>query len=447
MNSVLTEIVAVAVVLGLIVFIHELGHFLAAKFFNVRVETFSLGFGARLIGFRRGETDYRISVLPLGGYVRMAGENPMSGSTGDPREFMSKPRWQRLLIAFAGPLMNILLAIGLMVPIFMRRFPRNSYLDQPAVVAAVRPGSPAAKAGVLAGDRIVRAGGQANPNWQQLGMAASLSVNRPLPLQVRRGGRILHLTLVPVAVGASDQLSIGLVPRQPITVESVNPGSPAAQAGIRPGDRILGINGQSALALDSISQAIRQARTRPVRLKLRRGRQILHLAVTPRLMLPPGGKTRRYMIGMMYSYGEEHYIHLPFGEALRQAVLINRQYAVLILDLMKKLVSGQASPAALAGPIGIASITGQAARQPTLYPLVGVTSMISLNLGILNLLPVPVLDGGLILFLLIESLLRRDVSLQVKERVYQAGFAFLVLLMTFVVYNDIARAVSHHHLH
>lgn len=444
--NVIIEIAAVAAVLGLIVFIHELGHFFAAKSFDVRVETFSLGFGPRLAGIHRGETDYRLSLLPLGGYVRMAGENPMAGPTGDPREFMSKPRWQRLIIVVAGPVMNILLAIGLMVPIYMRRFPHNSYLDQPAVVAAVRPHTPAAAAGFQPGDHILKVGGQTHPTWQQLDVEAAMAVNRKLPVLLRRHGQKVQVTLVPRAFGASDRLTIGLVARQPVVVESVSPASPAASAGIRPGDRILGVNGRPVLEPSFLIDTIQNSHGQPVRIAIRRGARRLDLSAVPRLTRLPGAPKPSWMIGVGFNNGFT-YVHLTFPQALRQAYTANRQYAGLILDLMKKLVSGQASPAALQGPIGIATMTGEAARQPTLYPLVGVTSLISLNLGILNLLPVPVLDGGLILFLLIESLLRRDLSLRVKERVYQAGFAFLVLLMTFVVYNDIARAVSSHHLH
>ncbi len=443
MNSVIIEVIAVAAVLCIIVFIHELGHFLAAKFFGVRVEVFSLGFGPRLMGMRRGETDYRVSALPLGGYVRMAGENPVAGASGDPREFVSKPRWQRLLIVFAGPLMNIALAVGLMVPIYMRRFPHDAYLDLPAVVAAVQPNSPAAKAGLQPGDRILQIGSQVHPKWQQIYIQAALSVDRSLGLRVERGDAERQLTMVPRAVGASGQLSLGLVPRQPIVVDSVLPGSPAAAAGLRPGDRILSVNKVKLLAPAQLVENIQRSGGHPVQLQVARGGRRLTLAATPRQMRLSGARQPSWMLGTTLDTGLS-YIHLSFSQAVNQAVIANRQGAGLILDLLKRLLSGRSSPTALQGPIGIVSITGQAARAPTIYPLVQVTSLISLNLGILNLLPVPVLDGGLILFLLIESLMRRDLSLRVKERVYQAGFAFLVLLMTFVVYNDIARAVSSH---
>ena len=159
-------IVAILIVLGPLVFIHELGHYIAAKLFGVRVEVFSLGFGKRLFGFKRGDTDYRVSALPFGGYVKMSGENPMEAGSGDPAEFMSHPRWQRFIIALAGPTMNVLLSIAVITVIFMVHFERDYFLDQPAVIGWVEKNSPAAKLGIQSGDRIASVDGVSNPTWQ-----------------------------------------------------------------------------------------------------------------------------------------------------------------------------------------------------------------------------------------------------------------------------------------
>ena len=445
MMTILTDIVAVALVLGVIVLVHESGHFFAAKLFGVRVETFSLGFGRRLVGWKRGETDYRISLLPLGGYVKMSGENPMDGPTGDPREFMSKPRWQRFIIVLAGPVMNGVLAVGLLIPMYMHAFPRHTFLDHAAVVAAVRAHTPAAQAGLEPGDRILAAGRESDPTWDRFLNEAAISVNRPLPLTVLRQGKILHLQMIPRAVGAANELRLGLTPRQPILIAQVTPGSPAAAAGLRPGDSIVALNGHSLYMRQSMIQQVQGSHGRPVSLTIVRDGARKQMEITPRRM-SLDGQPPHWMIGVALSDGVT-FERLPFLQALSASLADNRRNATLILVLLKKLVSGQASPTVLSSPIGIAAVAGQAARQPTWYPLLELTAMISLNLGLLNLLPIPVLDGGLILFLIIESVMRHDLSLKLKERVYQAGFEFLILLMTFVVYNDIARTVASHHFH
>lgn len=445
MMTILSDIVAVAIVLGVIVLVHESGHFFAAKLFGVRVETFSLGFGRRLAGWKRGETDYRISLLPLGGYVKMSGENPMDGPTGDPREFMSKPRWQRFIIVLAGPVMNGVLAVGLLIPMYMHAFPRHTFLDRAAVVAAVRAHTPAAQAGLQPGDRILAAGREPHPTWDQFLNQAAISVNRPLPLTVLRKGQTVHLNLIPRAVGAANELRLGMTPQQPILIAQVTPGSPAAAAGLRPGDSIVALNGHRLYMRQSMIQQVQNSQGYAVSLTLVRAGQRKQIAITPRRM-SMDGQPPHWMIGVALSDGVT-FVRLPFMQAVGASLADNRRNGTLILVLLKKLVSGQASPTVLSSPIGIAAVAGQAARQPTWYPLLELTAMISLNLGLLNLLPIPVLDGGLILFLIIESVMRHDLSLKLKERVYQAGFAFLILLMTFVVYNDIARTVASHHFH
>ncbi|MGH9542175.1 MAG: RIP metalloprotease RseP [Terriglobales bacterium] len=442
--NILIDIIAVTIVLGVIIFLHELGHFLAAKFFRVRVETFSLGFGTRLFGFKAGETDYRISALPLGGYVKMAGEMP--GELAQqvvvrPGDLASKPRWQRLIIIVAGPAMNVILAIGLLVPIYMAQFPRDSVLDQPAVVASVEPNTPAASAGLQPFDRIIAVDGVRDPTWEQVGMRAAVSEDHPLPVTIARGSRILHATLTPNSQQQAT-FGLGVVPAMPVVFAAVTPGSPAAQGGLQPGDRALDLNGQRLGNPRELTDALQAAAGKPVTLTLgRQGRQV-QTRVAARDELQPDGH-KRWMIGVELQ--TVRFVHLPFGQAVQQSLADNRRYSTLIIDLVGRLVTHQASLKSLQGPVSIADMAGQLARQSSLVPLVGFTSMISLNLGILNLLPIPILDGGTILFLLVESMLRHDVSLRVKERIYQAGFAFLVLLMTFVIYNDIVRVVTQRH--
>lgn len=449
MNHILVNTISIAVVLGVIVFVHELGHFLAAKLFGVRVETFSLGFGQRLLGFRWGDTDYRLSLLPLGGYVKMAGENPLDERSGKPDEFLSKPRWQRFIIAIAGPFMNAVLAVGLLIPVYMREYPRNPVLDRPAVVAQVQPDSPAAKAGIQARDRIVMIDGAQNPDWEKVFLKVAISVNHPLDVTLLRDGRRIQTQLTPVTDGPDNPPFVGIAPEQVTRFGDITAGSPALAAGLNYGDVALTLNGNPVLDPGSLVADIQASQAtpknealgasgRPIALKVRRDGKDLTLTVIPKLAFYQG--RRQWMMGAGF-VSDTTIVQLPFSEALHQSLADNKQYSLVILNLVGKLVSHNASIQNLQGPVGIASVTGEAARAPSLVPLISITSLISLNLGILNLLPIPVLDGGMILFLFIEALMRHEISMKVKERVYQAGFAFLLILMTVVVYNDIVRAV------
>jgi regulator of sigma E protease len=453
LNNFLINTLAVAVVLGVIVFVHELGHFLAAKLFGVRVETFSLGFGKRLLGVTWGGTDYRISLLPVGGYVKMAGENPMDQPSGKPDEFLSKPRWQRFVIAIAGPVMNAVLAVGLLIPVYMRRYARDPVVDHAAVVAAVEPGSPGTAAGMEPRDRIVNIDGTRNPTWEAVYLKAAVSVDHALAVTLDRGGKLIHTQLTPRSDGPDNPPVLGLAPEEPARFGSISPGSPAQKAGVAPGDRVLAVNGHPVLYPGDVIALIQEAEPgraatalgtvgKPVRLEVRHNGRTRTVEAEPTLRVNPtvAGSPRQWMIGAAF-VSDVSYVRLPFMQALQHSLEDNKRYSMVILDLVGKLVSHHASIQNLQGPVGIASVTGEAARAPTLLPLFSVTSLISLNLGILNLLPIPVLDGGMILFLFIEGILRHDISLRFKERVYQVGFAFLLILMTVVVYNDIVRAV------
>jgi regulator of sigma E protease len=444
MSHIAINILAVAVMLGIIVFVHELGHFLAAKFFGVRVEVFSLGFGTRLAGFRRGDTDYRISALPLGGYVKMAGvsavELPTSSATDDPRNFNAKPRWQRFIIAIGGPAMNVFLAVGLLVAVYMHSFPRESYLDQPAVVAEVDPGSPAAKSGIQPGDRIIRFDGVENPTWEQVGTHAAMSVDHSIPVAVLRNRQIVQMAITPLSNPKGTELIVGVVPKEPVIVRGFTPGvSAARQAGLRVGDQIVGADGKRVLNPGDLVGALQSAPGQRQDILVKRGARTIPLTVQPQFASPDGGP-KRWVIGVDLS---PPMVPLPFSKALAESLAENKTYSLVIFQLLGRLLEHRAALSSLQGPVGIASAAGEAARQSSVFPFVRMTSLISLNLAIMNLLPIPILDGGLILFLFIESLMRRDVSPRVKEIVYQAGFAFLILLMSFVFYNDIARSLRH----
>jgi|SRR5579871_1278147 regulator of sigma E protease len=440
MSDFLTSIVAVAAVLGFMILIHEFGHYAVAKWLGVRVEVFSIGFGKRLVGFRKGETDYRIAAIPLGGYVKMSGENPMDTRTDDPREFLNHPRWHRFLIAIAGPVMNILLAVVLLTTVYMVHYEYPVYLDKPAVIQGVRTDSPAAKAGIQAGDRIVRIDGVENPTWEQVQPTVWLSPNQPLTVTIQRGNQLLPITLTPKAVTSSEVGSAGWFPEEPVVIGRVDPDLPAAKAGLKEDDRIVAMDGKPVPSIEAMIDSLQQTKDKPVNLTVERGSQTFNVQLKPVLSSTEDPREQRYRLGFV-NKGLTKVTQLSLPAALKLSLEQNKKYGVLILELAKKLVERKISLRAVSGPIGIAQDAGYAAQQKGWTPLMELTAGVSLNLGIFNLLPIPILDGGVILFLLIEGLMRRDISMNIKERVYQAAFVFLVLFAVMVIYNDIMKTI------
>jgi regulator of sigma E protease len=448
------------IVIGFMVLVHEFGHYAVAKLLGVRVEQFAIGFGKRLLGFKKGDTDYRINALPFGGYVKMSGENPMDERTGDPREFMSHPRWHRFLIAIAGPAMNIVLAIVLLTGVYMFHSEYASYMNEPAVVGGVEPDSPAAKIGVQRGDRIVKIDGIDNPTWEEVRAKDSLSPNQPLSVVIQRGDQRFAKRVVPQTVTVNEVGSSGWYPEEPVLVASLEKNMPAARAGIQAGDKIVAMNGEQLSSIQAMIQKLQETKDKPVQFTVERGNQTFNVSIQPVLAGRPNlNNHTSWFDSVLRRLGfrreeEAHYRigftggadikvgKLPLGEAFRRSLAENRSNSVMLVNLVGKLLQGKASPKMISGPIGIAQLTGDAAQEKGWAPLVAIMSMISLNLGIFNLLPIPIMDGGVILLLFIESLMRRDISLNIKERIYQAAFVFLILFAAMVVYNDIVKTIG-----
>src|ERR1700722_17168086 len=281
MSGFFIAVLAVAVVLGFMILIHEFGHYAVAKLLGVRVEVFSIGFGKRLLGFRKGDTDYRISAIPLGGYVKMSGENPMDERTGDPAEFMSHSRWHRFLIAISGPSMNILLAIFLLTSVYMVHYEYPVFLDKQAVIQGVKHDSPAAKAGLQPGDRIVKVEGIENLTWEQLQPRVWLSPNQPLTISIQRGDQTFQKTIVPQAVTSSEVGSAGWFPEDPVIVGKLEPNKPAAKAGLKEGDRIVALDGKPLVSIEAMIESLQQTKDAPVDLTVIRGDQTIPFHLTP----------------------------------------------------------------------------------------------------------------------------------------------------------------------
>jgi len=440
MPDFLISLIAVVVILGFMILIHEFGHYAVAKLLGVRVEVFSIGFGKRLLGFRKGETDYRISAIPLGGYVKMSGENPMDERTGDPAEFLSHSRWHRFLIAIAGPAMNIMLAIFLLTTVYMVHYEYPVFRDKPAVIFGVKADSPAAQAGLQPGDRIVKIDGIVNPTWEQVQPRVFISANQPLAVSIQRGDQVLDKTVVPKPVTSSEVGSAGWYPEEPVIIDRLEDNMPATKGGMREGDRVTAMNGQPLGSIDDMIERLQQTKDKPVDLTVLRGNQTLSFHLQPVLSKTEDAKHQRYRLGFL-NKEETTVTKLSFPQAFSLSLEENKKYSMLLLELAKRLVEGKVSPRMVSGPIGIAQEAGYAAQQKGWSPLLALTSGISLNLGVFNLLPIPILDGGVIFFLLIESLMGRDISLRIKERVYQAAFVFLVLFAVMVIYNDLVKTI------
>ncbi len=477
MSFVAVSIISTLIVLGIMVLVHEFGHFAVAKLCGVRVEVFSIGFGKRLFGFRSGDTDYRVSLLPLGGYVKMAGElggdgtipassNPAPGNEEDNRDAAAsgtgshsiaadrsvkdrgdlngKPRWQRVAIALAGPFSNFVLALVLMTGFYMMHNEVELFRSQPANIDFVKLDSPASRAGLQAGDRITRFESILNPTWEQVSIRCALNMGQTVPVTYERDGQSFNTSLPIQAPGNPDDFSLenlGLVPvmqTAPVTVHSVEPAMPAAQAGLKAGDKILAVNGHTYHSVPAILGFLQQSKGAPLDVT------VDHNGTTEKLQLKPvvaelGDGSKGYRMGFSPDLPPFRVEQLSLPLALHHSIQFNLKNSGLILEVLHRMVTRHMAMQNLSGPIGIARETGIAATQPGWQPIIGLMAVISLNLGIFNLLPIPILDGGVILLLLIEGVMRRDLNQQFKERIYQTAFVFLLIFAAFVIFNDITK--------
>ncbi len=424
-------ILAFAFVLGVLIFVHELGHFLMARRIGVRVLKFSLGFGPRIFGFTRGDTEYCVSAIPLGGYVKMAGENPDDPRTGQPDEFLSKTKWQRFQVLVMGPTMNLLLAVMVTAFVLTRGAEVRTYESQPPVVGQVTEGSPAAKSGIRTGDRIVSVAGRDVNTWEQFFIAVSTRASRETPLTLLRDGKDVTITVTPMPQTRYEVGDIGVLPDVHPHVVSVLPGLPADKAGIKPNDQIIAVNGARITFQQDLIDAITPKANQPITLTVARNGVRQDVPITPTVNGSKG------WIGI--NIGEDTTTIKPGPiDAIGMSVRRNYEMAGLIFQTVWQLLTREASPRQLMGPLAIAQLSGEQARLG-LIPLLLLMANISLNLGLLNLLPIPVLDGGHIFIMALEGLARRDFSTRVKEKMFLAGFAALLMLMVTVIYNDLTR--------
>lgn len=428
----LTNVLAFVFVLGVLIFVHELGHFVMARRIGVRVLTFSLGFGPKLLKVRRGDTEYCISAIPLGGYVKMAGEHAEDARSGQPDEFLSKTKWERFQVLIAGPAMNILLAIVVMAAVLYQGAEVPAYESQPPVVGTVLAGSPAERAGIEPGDRIVSVAGRVVETWEQLYLEVMPKANREVDVVVLRDGHERRLAIVPDAQTQFEMGDIGVLPEMHPQIRVVTPGSAAEQAGMLAGDVILAVNGEPVTRDQPLVKTINDSPGVPLTMRVRRDGAERDVVVTPVQQGEVG------LIGVQLSQFEVRVIEPGPLQALQMSLQRNLEWSTLIFRTLVGLFTTETSPKQLMGPVAIAQLSGGAA-QIGWVALFSLMAMISLNLGILNLMPIPVLDGGHIMILALEGVARRDLSIKVKEKMLFAGFLVLMLLMVTVIYNDLTR--------
>ncbi len=429
--QILSNILAFLVAAGVVIFVHEAGHYLAGKLFGVRVLVFSLGFGKRIWGFRRGDTDYRIALIPLGGYVSFDGQDPTRESD-DPGWFQNHPRWQRILIYLAGPAMNVLLAILLVAVVFMWGTDLVNQKDQTTEIGMVFEDLPAQQAGLQPGDRIVSIDGEPTSDWQQVSMAFLTAAGRELEVVYQRGDQTASTKLTPVEIPRYKLGNAGVMPAAPARVRGVMAGSPADRAGLRFGDSLRAVDGHSVGGVEDFQRLVAARPGEEIALTIERsGRELV-------VRLVPEEQDGKGLVGIYID--QFPFQRFPPGEALVRSARYNWDTTIQIFEFIGKVFEREIpAESAIGGPIEIARLSGVAARRG-LRDLLYFMALISLNIGILNMAPIPILDGGQIGVLLVESTLRRDLSIALKERILQAGLLVIVALMAIALYFDLMKS-------
>ena len=432
----MTSVLSFAFVLGVLVFFHELGHFVVARLHGVRCLTFALGFGPKLVQTKRGDTVYCICAIPLGGYVKMAGagEGPDDKPEGKDDEFLSKTKWQRFQILIAGPVMNIILAVLILAGVLYQGVTVPVYLEQPPIVGIVPDGSPAATAGIQAGDSILSVAGSNVDTWEEMELAVAPHADQEIDVVLRRDGGERTVQVTPASRGTFNVGVLGVEPDvPPQVVDMMSTTSSAAQeAGILVGDVIEAIEGRE-VTTEALMAKIQASPDIPLMLRIRRDGVRQDIVVTPQLV----GDVGKIGVALNTPY-EMHIIELGPFEAFAMSLEQNYETSGLLFQTVWGLLKRDVPVAQLAGPVGILQLSGQAVGVSWVV-FFGFMAMLSLNLGILNLLPIPILDGGHIFIMAMEGVSRRDFSVRLKERIALAGFVLLMILIVMVTYNDLAR--------
>jgi regulator of sigma E protease len=450
MTDILIVILAVIFVLGVAINIHEFGHFAVAKLLGMRVDAYSFfGLGPRIWGFKYGHTDYRISAIPLGAYVKLYGDEatgPLEGKdeqeevVPDSELYELRPRWQKFLVMIGGPFMNLMLALA--IPFFGALMYGLPSMPAP-IVEFVKTSGAAEQAGIKTGDRIVSFDGMENPTWERIEHDAMVAPEKEVPVTVERGGERVNLTIKPTKTmrGENAMGELDLLPAtdaEPVIVGAIEPSMPAAQV-LQPKDRVIAFNDQSVRNTTTLREMIGQTKGTPFKLTIERNteRKIVDINAVE--------KDGAYRIGVAFSKDEiKTREPANIAQAAGFAVHSNLEIIRLTGKVFGQLFTGQRSvkEAGVAGPIGIVQIIAQVVRDQGFVGLISILALISLNLGVFNLLPIPMLDGGQIALLGIEGFLALfglTLSMGIKEKIQLVGLAVILLLMVTTIFFDISR--------
>ncbi len=424
-------VLAFLILISILIVFHEFGHFIVAKLFGVKVEVFSVGFGNPVFKKKIGETEYQIAIIPMGGYVKLYGEEE---NIKDPKAFTSKAPWQKMFIAAAGPFFNLLIAFVGFTFAFYIGLQEPAYMSEAVKVGYISPKSPFYKAGIRNGDKILSIDNISIKRWKDIYLAEIKAVGKSSKVMFQRND---HTYTGIITLGKIlDQGSIGMLPEMPPIVGGVVKDSPAAQVGLKPKDKILAINGKSIKDWYQISSYMKKDSGKPVVIVIQNSNKLLVKTIIPKY----SSELKEYYIGIV-PYTKYVIKSYPINEAMVKAIQKIESLTILSIDSIKALITGHASVLNLSGPISIAKMSGQAA-EGGLGEFLAFMGFVSLQLAIINILPIPMLDGGLIVLFLIEALIRRPLSEKFKEYWQKVGLAFVVSLSAVAILSDIIRILT-----
>jgi regulator of sigma E protease len=424
----MVTILSFLVVLTVLVVAHELGHLIAAKRLGIRVETFSIGFGPKIARVKRNGTEYVIGLIPLGGYVQLGDATPTAGFRVDSPHYFERPPLHKIAVALAGPAANFLLAVLVLSVVSFAGVDSPAFMDRPAGVGWVTPGSPAARAGLQSGDRVVEIEGKPVNAWRGLLRSLPLYEKDHIAVKAVRDGRTSAFIL-----SGCSRLNAGLAPAEVIIVGAVAPGSPAAKGGIRSGDVIRAIENQRITAWTQFQETASRARDGLAIVIDREGR-----AETVAVVPDVDPKTGKGLVGVSYRL---EIVRKTFGflGGLKNGIDRTGDIVADSIGTFRALLTGSLSLKALGGPVAIAQASGTTAKAG-LLPLLTFLAFLSIQLGVFNLLPfIPIVDGGQVTLFLIEMCRRRPLGLISLERVAKIGWAVMGVLILFVTYNDVLK--------
>ncbi len=418
--------------LSFMVFIHEFGHFIVAKKLGVKVHTFSIGFGKKLITWKRGETEYALSIIPFGGYVAMAGESPEDGGYGNSDEFRVKPIWVRFLIAIAGPVANIIFAFVILFGLYMNgvQEPKNSM-----VIGEIETGSPGEKAGLLRGDEILKLNGKPVQGWELFHQDVAMEGGRAIPLEIHRADKDLTVSMIPEINPKFGIALSGINGEAEVIALEVVPGKPAQLAGLKSNDKIVAVDGIRIPSSTALIEMVNGSKGEMITVTILRGTEKMEFQMRP--LLDESAKRFRIGIGTGMLV-PTILVKRNVLEAMKKSMSKNAESGTMVFKTLSGILLGKIKLKALSGPIGIVQMIAGSLRQ-SVQKFLEFMALLNTNLAVLNILPLAITDGGVVMFLLLEWIRKKPLALSTQHTINKVGFSFFLLLFLFVTFQDIIR--------